>query len=144
MWVIGILFILAGVEMVLRGEQSYLAQPTLQLYREIYERFFDSDVMLDLWFLLFVLLPWAFMWEVFSEWITTPVRSMICMTGAVGSVYVWYKTKRRVRVYQRRFYEALYAGRLTRWWGIASILLGLLFVVVDMVLSATRFPVIGR
>lgn len=144
MWVIGILFILAGLEMVLKGERSCLAQPSLRLYREIYERFFDSDAIFDLWFLLFLLLPWTFVWGVLSEWMSTPFRSAICMAGAVSSFYMWYKTKRRVRDYQRRFYQALYAGQFTRWWGIAYILLGLLVVAVDIILSAARSPVYRR
>ncbi|GIV21764.1 MAG: hypothetical protein KatS3mg023_3515 [Armatimonadota bacterium] len=130
MWVIGILFILAGVEMVLRGERSRLAQPTLQLHQESYERFFGSDVMLDTGFLLSVLLPWLFVGAVFSGRISAPVQGVICLMGSVGSIYVWYKTRHRIRSYQRRFYQALFAGRWTRWWGVGCILLGLLFVLI--------------
>jgi hypothetical protein len=132
MWVIGMLSILAGVEMALRGERSRLAQLALQLYQQIYERFFDSDVMLDGCFLLSVLLPWLFMWAVLNARISNPVQGMICLMGVVGSIYVWYKTKHRVRSYQRRFGRALFAGRWTRWLGVGYILLGLLFVFVPI------------
>lgn len=132
MWLIGTLCILAGAEMVFRARESYIASEFLRQYRRLYEHFYDSDVMIDLAFLLLVLLSWLFVWAAASKWLSAAVRSMLCVVGCSVSLYVCYRMRHYVRKLQRRFVKALYAGLFNRWIGVAFILLGVLFIASDI------------
>ncbi|MCS6830019.1 MAG: hypothetical protein NZ749_05170 [bacterium] len=133
MWIVGILCVLAGAEMVLRAKESYFASALLQQYRQVHERFFDSDMMMDFAFLLSVLLPWLAVWGAAPEWVSVAVRSVVCIAGCMGALYVWYKTKHRVRASHRRFMELLCAGRFNQWIGVGYILMGVLVIAFDFI-----------
>lgn len=132
MWILGTLFVLVGVEMVLRGRESYFASEFLRQYWQIYERFYDSDVMMDLASLLLMLFPWLFVWSVAGKWMSASFLSMLCVAGGSVSLYVWHRMRHRMRNHQRRFAETLCAGTFNRGLGVAFVLFGVLLMVSDI------------
>lgn len=132
MWVIGILSILIGLEMVLQGERSGSIRSMIQHREEMYENFFDSDVMQDLLSLSLFLFPWPFVWIALREHVSFPLRTGVCLLGAVGTTCLWARVRRHVRSYVHPCYhmELLRSRRFVQGVGCMYILMGILCIVL--------------
>lgn len=128
---VGIILLAVGADIILRKRNGWFYANLVRSVSWQEEVFFDSSVMQD------ALSLFVFVWAALV--VCVLLRSMhfwqiVCWLVLVACLYLWYRSRERLRYLQRRWYEEELLSETWAWvtggicvaGGIVSIILGIM------------------